>query len=346
MKKDLKDLKNIIVRMPNWIGDLVMATPILTDLRKQFPDAEITAMCKTPISDLLEKDKDIDELYSFQKLTNGFSRRKEKRNIIETLKKGKYDLGILLTNSFSSAWWFWQAGILNRIGFKGHLRTPFLTHGLNVSFDKEKEHQVTTYKRILKPLKIKISDSKPRLYLTSEEKTKAAELLYRNGFQEGKILIGIHPGASYGPAKCWPKERFREVSLELLKDPDLFLVFLGDEKSNEEIQKICFKLPERAINLAGLTSLRELMGILEKCDLLLTNDSGPMHIAAALKTKVIALFGSTSDVKTGPYNQGKVINKKVECSPCYKRECPIDFRCMKQISVKEVIQAVFQILHR
>ncbi len=328
---------NILVRMPNWIGDLVMATPILADLRKSFPTASITAMCRRPLCDLLENDDSIDELFCFSKLTNGFSRRDEKRNIIEKIKAGKYDLGILLTNSFSSAWWFWQGNVKRRIGFAKHFRSPLLTDAVPLS-KKGFEHEVDTYKRLLAPLQIAHSKTAPRLFVSAQEVETSKELLYQRGYRKNSPLIGINPGASYGSAKCWPIERFRSVAEKLLEKTDATIVFFGDASTASMIKEACQGLPERVINIAGVTNLRELASLIKDCALLITNDSGPMHIADALGTPIVALFGSTDDKATGPYGQKEaVIHKRPSCSPCFKRVCPIDFRCMKAISVEEVV---------
>lgn len=328
--------ENIIVRMPNWIGDLVMATPILTDLRKTFPRARITAMAKTPICELLEGDLAIDELFCFRKPSNQFLKREEKRNIIAKLQEGKYDLGILLTNSFSSAWWFWQAGIARRIGYSSFPRNFFLTD--RVAKPIEKVHQVDFYKRLLAPLKIPISKTAPRLYVSEKELQESRELLFQRGYKKGKTLVGINPGASYGSAKCWPADRFRSLALRLLDD-GVSVVFFGDVASMDLVKSICSGLPKEVMDLAGVTSLRELVCLIQDCDLLITNDSGPMHIADAVNTPLVAIFGSTDDQVTGPYGQkNSVLTKRVSCSPCMKRVCPIDFRCMMQISVEEVVQ--------
>lgn len=331
---------NILVRMPNWIGDLVMATPILSDLRKQFPSASITAMCRRPICELLEKDGSIDELFCFSKPENSFLRRDEHRNLIEKIQGGKYDLGILLTHSFSSAWMFWQGKVKRRIGFAKHFRRFLLTDPLRMP-KKGDEHEVETYKRLLKPLGIAPSDTPPRLFLDLEEIKTTKEILYQRGYKKGAALIGINPGAAYGQAKCWPIERFRSLALELLEKENTFLVFFGDATTATLVKEVTCGLPSRVIDLAGVTSLRELACLIHDCNVLVTNDSGPMHIAAALETPVVALFGSTDDRATGPYGQsGGVIHKHPSCSPCFKRVCPLDFRCMKEISVKEVVQKV------
>lgn len=335
--------QNILVRMPNWVGDLVMATPVLTDLRRAFPHASITAMCKTPICELLKEDGSINELFCFTKPQNDFLRRETKRNIIKKMIQGKYDLGILLTNSFSSAWWFWQGGVKRRIGFSGHMRSLLLTDPLTPC--SQREHQVLSYKRLLEPLGIPLSNTKPRLYVSDKEVAEAKELLYQRGYRPGKKLVGMNPGAAYGSAKCWPSERFRELALRLVQEEDVYVVVFGDASTESLVKQICQGLPESVMNLAGVTSLRELCCIIKSCDVVVTNDSGPMHIAAAFDVPLIAFFGSTDKYKTGPYgHEEAVIDKEVSCSPCFKRSCPIDFRCMKQIEVDEVFDRIHTLL--
>ena len=342
--KDL-DPKNIIVRMPNWVGDLVMATPILFDLRQKFPKATITAMIQKPLCELLKKDENINELFCFKKVKQLFLRRKENKNIIENLIDGKYDLGILLTNSFSSAWLFYQGEVKNIIGFRKDFRSLMLNKAL--SYPKEQIHQVEKYKQLLKPLDIERSITKPKIYVDKKEIENAKELLYQRGYKDDQRLIGINPVAKYGMAKCWPIERYKEVAKRLCSNEKNFIVFLGDFDSRDVIKNICLDMPDRVINLAGKTTLRELVALISQLDLFLTNDSGPMHIAAGFDIDQIALFGSTSDVLTGPYSEKAiVINKKVECSPCYKRVCPIDFRCMLKISVDEVFDKMIDILKK
>lgn len=333
--------KNIIVRMPNWIGDLVMATPVLTDLRKAYPEAYITAMCRAPVCDLLKEDPEIDELFCFSK-TGSFSRRNDKKNTIEKLKQGQYDLGILLTHSLSSAWWFWQGNVKVRLGYDCNGRRLLLSQAVALPNDIERQHLVMTYKMLLQPLGIPISHTSPRLFLSDKEVNEARTLLRQHGVTKDSLLIGINPGATYGSAKCWLPERFREVTERLLLDPDIYVVYFGDQPTTEIVKEICRGLPPRVINLAGLTSLRELAALISVCNVLLTNDSGPMHIADALGTPIVALFGSTSEIVTGPYRTGKVIHKHVECSPCYQRTCPIDFRCMKRIQADEVYQEILK----
>lgn len=335
---------NIIVRMPNWIGDFVMATPVLEDLRAHYPQSIITAMCPTQLAPLLQHNPHINEILSYRKLSS-WVRRFYHAEVIDLLQRGSYDLGVLLTNSFSSACWFWRAGVSNRIGFRSGWRSLLLNKAVPFPEERETQHLVLTYKALLTPLGIRPSSTLPKLYLSPEERSAARELLMRCGADiQKQRIIGINPGAAYGSAKCWLPERFQEVTRRLLEDPAAFILYFGDGQGAPLIKSICAPFPERVIDLSAKTSLRELIALIQCCSVLLTNDSGPMHIAAALGTPIVALFGSTSEIKTGPYPKGVVIHKHVSCSPCYRRVCPIDFRCMKQISSEEVFAAVREIL--
>lgn len=328
--------KNIIVRMPNWLGDLIMATPVLADLRAHFPEATITAMCQSNLASVLKHDPNLNEIYGYKR-PNGWIHHPEHWAIIDKVRYGKYDLGVLLTNSFSSAWWFWLGGVKKRIGFAGNVRSLLLSNAVSFPPETQTQHLVLTYKALLKPLGIPLSNTSPQLYLTPEERDAAKELLKRFGVIVGKhTIVGINPGAAFGTAKCWLPDRFHAVTQKLIEDPNVRVVYFGDPAGVSVVNEICTDLPEQVINLAGKTSLRELMALVNTCSVFLTNDSGPMHMASALGIPLVAIFGSTSDVKTGPYAGGKVIHKHVECSPCYKRVCPIDFRCMKRIEVEEV----------
>jgi len=335
-------MKEIIIRMPNWIGDLVMATPLLTDLRAHFPSSRITAMCKSGLAPLLQSDRDVDELFAFTK-PSGWLPRAEQRDLIRRLQEGGYETGVLTTGSLSSAWAFWRGGVKRRIGFRGELRSPLLTDP--VTFPEQEQHLVESYKSLLAPLGIAPSRSAPRLHLLDSEIDEMRQTLLSQGNKEGQRLIGINPGAAYGTAKCWLPERFSKVTQMLVEDPRNTVVFIGDLALGPLVKKICFGLPtKQVINMCGATSLRQLLALIHLFDVLLTNDSGPMHIASALGVPLVAIFGSTCDVRTGPYSGGRVIHKHVECSPCYKRVCPIDFRCMTRIGVDEVHQAIVEAL--
>ncbi len=325
--------------MPNWVGDLVMATPLLSALRTHFPKASITAMCVAPLSDLLKEDQSIDELFSFHREEHRFLRRDAQQGLVAKLRAGRYDIGILAPRSFSSAFWFWQGGVQRRIGFGGRWRSWLLTDV--VPWPSSRQHLSRTYQELLRPLQIVPSAIAPRLFVTEREREAGEALLLRRGYRLGAPLIGVHAGAAYGPAKSWPKERFQELIRRLDVQGDAFIVILGDAAMRETAHEFSLDTSPRVINLAGVTSLRELMAVIQRVTLLVVNDSGPMHIAAALGVPLVALFGSTDAEVTGPYGQeGAVVQKKVSCSPCFLRVCPIDFRCMRGISVEDVLERI------
>ncbi len=333
--------KRIIVRMPNWLGDLVMATPILTDLRHHWPEAKITALCQGTLGTIIQADPHIDNVLNFKR-PKGWLSRQSDQNILAPFRQGHYDLGILLTNSFSSAYWFWRGQVQNRLGYASNWRHFLLDYPLPFPAQRKSQHLVITYKMLLEPLGIPLSQTPPRLYVTVQEQQAARERLASYGIHSSDLIIGINPGAAYGSAKCWLPERFKQLSQQLLNHyPLLKIVYFGDKAGAPLVKDICTGLPtNRLIDLAGKTSLRELIALIQTCHLFLTNDSGPMHVASALGIPLVALFGSTSDVTTSPYNGGSIIHKHVPCSPCYRRECPIDFRCMTRIEVSEVYEKI------
>ena len=347
-----KEPQNIIIRMPTWFGDLVMATPLLQDVKSKWPNAHLTAMCQSNVAPLLQNNPFIDEIYSYTK-PSAWIPRWHHTAVIKALQLGKYDLGILLPHSFSARWWFWRGQVANRIAFKGSF-SDWLIYS-DILLDKavpfpsnyESQHLVRTYKALLEPMGIPISETNPKLYLSHEEIENAHQLLASYGINpEKNIIIGINPGAAYGSAKCWLPDRFRGVTEMLLQDPRVAILYFGDNNGTPLVNEICHGIGDKVINLAGKTSIRQLMALIKQCTAVLTNDSGPMHITSALGVPLVALFGSTSPLKTGPYQNGIVINKHVECSPCYKRVCPIDFRCMRRIEINEVYQAIIKSINQ
>ncbi len=295
----------LIIRFPNWIGDAVMATPVLS----YFP--KVSVIAKPHIHALLEEHPSVEKMYSVK----------------EPLQEN-YDVGLLLTNSFSSAWHLFRQGIPRRIGFKADCRGLLLTDSIPFPENRYTQHLSLTYQHLLQSLGKKNEKMPPRLFV-SEKETAWARQRLGNG-----PLVGFHTHAAYGPAKCWPKERFQQVAQRLMKE-GIRCVFFGAKDEAFEVSKY---VPKGACDLSGQTTLRELMACLSICDAVISNDSGPMHIADALGTPVFSLFGSTEPKYTAPFsNTSRVLYKKTFCSPCFKRECPIDFRCMRSIQVEDVI---------
>jgi heptosyltransferase-2 len=183
---------------------------------------------------------------------------------------------------------------------------------------------------------------------TREEDAAAAKKILRSsGIEEGDVLIGINPGAFYGPAKRWFPDRYAAAADSLANDYNARVVIFGAPSDLPVVQEVAAAMSRPPVILAGQTTLGQLMGLLKECRLLITNDSGPMHLAAALDVPQLAVFGSTSEIATGPLSGNAVVIKHpVDCNPCFLRECPTDFRCMKCISVEQVVEAARKLISR
>lgn len=317
-------LKKVLLRFPNWIGDAVMASVIVEELRASYPDLEMEIVAKPHIGALFEAHPQVGKIHPLSKAA------------APLIERGDIDATILLTNSFSSAWQAYTQKWPQIIGYRKELRQFMLSKSLPFPKDYQKMHLVDVYRNLLSLLDIKSKGSAPSLFLSEEEKANKEEKLFRLGINPKKPCIVISPGAAYGLAKCWLPERFRDLILKAYKQfPGADIALIGDASMHTLNENLITKAP-RVLNLAGKTSIRELMLLLSHARVLVTNDSGPMHIASALGKPVLALFGSTSSERTGPYQKGVVLQSKISCSPCYLRTCPIDFRCMKALEVDKV----------
>lgn len=320
-------MNNILLRMPNWVGDFVMATPLIKELKRLYPNARLTVLCKSFLKDLVVADPLVDAVIDFQKKPS-----------IKVLKEKKFDLGILCTNSISTARHLKRAGIPKVIGYSSFLRKLFLTHSLKKISKKQPIHHVERYLKLLNGLGRASDIEVPYLHFFEKDQKKACELLRRNGVFENDILIGLNISAAYGDAKCWPKPYFKKLMEMLLKHEKVKVIFFGLSSIYNEIEEMRMGNPS-VINLAGKTTLQELVCCISLLQGMISNDSGPMHIASALKIPLIAIFGSTSPILTGPYNGGKVIESNLSCSPCFKRVCKKhDTKCLKNILPETLYQ--------
>ncbi len=337
---DLSTIHSIVIRCPNWIGDAVMATPIFRQVKRIFPHASITAIAHEPIAELLDGVEGIDAFLVFSRAQD--RKRQEEARIAKEIRHRTPDLGILLTTSLSSAWMLWKARVRWRVGLSAHMRRFLLN--IPVKVENKELHDVVRYGEILRPFGGVQGELALQLKVTDDERQKMRRTLHDLGMRENERLVIINPGAAYGSAKCWPQEYFRAVAEQLAQRGGVFCIFIGDGKAVPMIDPIVSGIPHNVVSLAGMTSMRDLMAILSMGDCLLTNDSGPMHIAAAFQRPLLAIFGSTNPKRTGPWGCGNVLYKHVACSPCYLRECPIDFRCMRRITPEEVLGHIEQIL--
>jgi heptosyltransferase II len=364
--------EKILIRGVNWLGDAVMTTPALLRLREKFPDAQITLLTPEKLRELWTNHPAIDKTISIAPNENVFA-------VAKKLRARKYDLALVLPNSPRSAIEIFLAGIPKRIGYARLWRNFFLTQAVApragavkmhkrsvaeiralVAADVNRRsdhaltsaatgaHQIHEYLNLAAALGANPEPLPPQLFVTPKEIEAT-----KKKFGLDKIsnpIFGLNPGAEYGPAKRWPVEKFIAAAKEIQKRTNCAWILFGgksDATIIKQIESAIVNPPAAVFNFAGKTSLRELMALLKLCRVLLTNDTGPMHVAAALEIPVVAIFGSTSPELTGPiFSNAKILKSDAPCSPCFLRECPIDFRCMNGIGVERVVEAVLEIHRR
>ena len=362
--------ENVVLRGVNWLGDAVMSTPALQRLREAKPGAHITLLTHEKLADLWQGHPSIDAVMTFNSSAGllGTARR---------LRAERFDIAVVFPNSIRSALEVFLAGVPVRIGRGGNGRAHLFTHPVpadrdavrmrkrsraeierRIAANLQREtfplsaHHSHQYLQLVGAMGANPLPVPPLLHVSDAEVANARARFYPGN---GSPLFALNPGAEYGPAKRWPAERFIEAAVQLHHEVRCRWVVVGGaadrvvaESIVSEVRK---RIPQAAItSIAGQTSLRELCAVLKSCALILTNDTGPMHVAAALGIPVIAPFGSTSSELTGPAFAGnlahQIIVGDVPCAPCFQRECPIDFRCMKSISVERITVAVRRALPR
>jgi heptosyltransferase-2 len=332
-------VKRILVRATNWIGDAVLTTPALAALRAGFPQAKIDLLAKPAVAELLQCHQAIDDivLYRDPGPHAGFG---GKLSLAIQLNRGHYDLAILFQNAFEAAAVTALAGIPNRYGYATDGRSFLLTHRVPLTPKIRRKHQVEYYLELLKPLNMPVEPATPMLRTMPGEDAAAVEHLRAFGVKPDQVVIGLNPGSVYGSAKRWLPERFAQVAGRLAAEHEACVLIFGGKGEEELGTAIAGMMTAPTIVFSGRTTVRQLMALIKRCRLFITNDTGPMHIAAAFGVPLVAIFGPTNPAATSPYGPGhELVRHPVECSPCLLRECPIDHRCMQWIGVDEVYGA-------
>lgn len=339
-----ESIKRLVIRAPNWIGDAVMCEPALRGLRSLFPQAELTVLAKAVVAELFIGYPGVDHIviYNDRDAHAGLA---GKWTLAGTLRGRQFDLAVLFQNAFEAAFLTWLAGIPRRYGYATDGRAFFLTDPVAVPDRAALMHQVGYYWTLLKPLGLAGEPSAPALAVSAGEEGAMESKLASAGIGPADVVIGVNPGSTYGSAKRWLPERFAEAARRLVervrKDEgkEAAVMILG-AKGEESLGNTIAALVEvKSVVLSGATTIRELMAATKRCRLLLTNDTGPMHIAAAFGVPVVAVFGPTDWRTTSPYGQEQsIVREPVDCAPCFLRECPIDHRCMTRISAQRVFE--------
>jgi heptosyltransferase-2 len=356
--------QRILVRGVNWLGDAVMSTPALQRLREARPGARITLLTHAKLADIWRTHPAIDTVETFSENESAWS-------IGRRLRAGKFDVGLVLPNSPRSAFELWLARIPERIGYARPWRNIFFTRAVAprpgaVKMHKRSAAEVEQLIRINAPQKLPPASAHhiyeylhlvttlgakpeplPPKLVVSEQAVAEFVAKFKLATASETRWLGLNAGAEYGPAKRWPESRFIDAAVQVQRQSGCRWLIFGLKTESEMATRIASQIPN-SVNLAGATSLAELCAALKFCRVLLTNDSGPMHVAAALGTPVVVPFGSTSPEFTGPGLPGdtrhRLLRSDVPCSPCFLRECPIDFRCMNGITVDAVARAVLDVL--
>lgn len=330
--------EKILIRGVNWIGDAVMTMPAIRALRWSYPEAVINLLIKPYLRPLFERNPFVNSIISYgEEFNNLFGKIKLSRLLL----KEKYSKAFLFQNAFDAALITFLAHIPERIGYIRDGRGLLLSKPIPYNNEDRRLHHIDYYLNLLSSYGIEAKYSRPWIYLSIEERLSARERFS----SLKKPILGINIGATYGSAKRWFPERFGEVATWFIKDTDGSVVLFGSQKEiniSEEVEffiKRALSLTDYSfLNLCGKTTLRDLISLISECDLFLTNDSGPMHIAYAVGTPLMSIFGSTDPDLTGYREEGSlVINSNVQCSPCFRRECEKkDLLCMNRISSDDV----------
>ena len=336
--------RKILIRAVNWIGDAVMTAPAIVAVRESFPEAEITLLANPLVSQLFSPHASIDRVITFDRSSKhkGISGR---LRLAYELRKESFDAVIILPNSFDSALVPWLAGIPVRLGRKSDGRSLLLTHGYVPDTVAEKCHEVQQYLTLMEHFGIHGEAFQPNLETTMVEDASVAVFLKEQGVLPDDFLLGINPGATFGSAKRWYPERFAEAATKIASRLNTRIIVFGGKDEIEIAAEIQADILDKCINVAGKTTIRQLMALLKRCNFLITNDSGPMHVAAALGVPLAAVFGPTDHSGTAPFtSRAVIIRKETDCAPCKLRECPIDHNCMTAVTADDVVDVVMHFL--
>jgi heptosyltransferase-2 len=333
----------ILIRTTNWVGDAIMALPAIRAIRNR-PDASISILARSYVADLYRGQNVADELiiYDHRGKHSGISGRER---LAAELRSRDFDVAILLQNALDAAWIAWRAGIPQRIGYARDARSILLTKAVPVpKLGEIPAHEKLYYLELLR--RSGWIDSIPdepfiKLHVNEASRAHAADRLASAGVRRNAVRIAIGAGASYGSAKCWPPSRFAVLAKQLQVRWDADVILFGAAAETDVSSAIASEMKRAPIDLTGKTTIADLPALLSQCHIFIGNDSGAMHVAAAVGLPAVAIFGPTDPFGTAPVTpRHTVVREQPYCSPCFLRRCPIDHRCMTRIAASEVEAAV------
>lgn len=331
-------MRKIAVKGLNWIGDAVMSSPFFKSLKNGIPDSEITVIARSSTAEVYKCNPYIDKVIEINEKKNFFS-------AVSQLKKYEFDEGILLPKSLTSALFFYLSGIKKLSGFKTQYRGLILKNKIELSNDILQKHQVHLYLELAEKCGGNELSEIKLIFETSDEIDFSVE---KKWLPQNKKYIGINHGAAFGPAKKWLPEYFAKVINHFAGCYNFTPVIFGSANERDTADEIIRRISGNIeiVDLCGKMNIRELFSCIKKCSLFITNDSGPMHIAAALNIPTTAIFGSTNHIKTGPFSGNSTsVYLNMPCAPCIKRNCRFGtYQCMLDIKPEKVIDAAEKLL--
>ncbi len=329
-------MNRLVILAPNWLGDAVMALPAIADLRRAAPAAAITVAARSAIAPLFGLVPDVNETIALER--PALHDVHAWRTLGAELSGSRFDTALLLPNSMRAALVASRAGIPERWGYRTAWRGSLLTRAIAPPSGL---HQVKYYQQLVHALGFVNGPMEPRVTVSNDVRDAGVRALTGAGWDRGAPLVALAPGAAYGGAKRWPPASFAELADALGADGVCCVLIGGaaDAATGAEVAASVGR-SARLVNLMGRTDLATLAGVMAACRAVVTNDSGAMHLAAAVGVSVTAVFGSTDEHATGPLGDAHtVLTHPVWCRPCLLRECPLDHSCMRGIRVPDVLNA-------
>lgn len=325
----------ILIRATNWVGDAIMALPALRSVRARFPEAHIAILARPYVADLYRHQQVADQLMAYD--PDGEHRGPGRARLVAGLRGERFDTALLLQNAFDAAWLAWRAGIPERIGYARDGRSWLLTRSIGVPRPGEiPPHEKFYYLELLRRagwLETLPDDPLISFAVPEAAKQQALRFLVEQGARPDGLRVAIGAGASYGSAKCWPPGGFARLAEMLEAGSGAQVILFGTSREKQVSDAILAQTKARPVDLTGKTAIADLPALLSQCHAFVGNDSGAMHVAAAVGLPVVAIFGPTDPEGTAPVTpRATVVRQKPFCAPCFLRKCPIDHRCMTAIA--------------
>lgn len=330
----------LMIRATNWVGDAILAIPALRAVREHFSGAAIGIVARPYVAEIYAGQELCDELIGYD-VKGAHAGWKGRERLATELRERKFDAALLLQNAFDAAWLAWRADIPERIGYARDGRSWLLTKAIEVPKAGEiPAHEKFYYLELVRRagwLKSLPEVEEISLVVGEKERSAAEEKLRAAGARPGARRVAIGAGASYGSAKCWPPERFAEWANRVQSERDVDVILFGTPGESAVSEAIRGAMRRPPVDLTGKTGIAELPALLAQCHLFLGNDSGAMHVAAAVGLPVVAVFGPTDPFGTSPVTpRAAVVQERPYCSPCFLRRCPTDHRCMTRVTPEMV----------